>query len=364
MADVEHVEGAEGDDRASTHAGSLVAARTARPAVPRVATVSPPATSCAASSPPTPAARASRSTTTPTPPPAASASSCPPGCSPTGSPRPPTSSRRTSTSPRARSSVLDLPPHWRTLYWALAVWSVGACVELPAHRSAEARSDAGPPTPAGPPECRGHPGCRRPDGRPTWTGPRHGRPRAAAGGRDHAVLVTLAALARSARRHGARRRGRRGQGPRDARGRLRPVGRARPGDPALRTADGETSYAELVPDRAAGGRGCTRRPPTRRRSCARPGASGPATARSSLGRGEPTRTCSPRGSRPRASPHRLSRLSRPVSAQTAARATTSRTRRPESAGCWVSAASGPRRPSTSRCRRRRSGSASRSSGAP
>ena len=30
---------------------------------------------------------------------------------------------------------LDLPPHWRTLYWALAVWSVGACVEVPAHRS-------------------------------------------------------------------------------------------------------------------------------------------------------------------------------------------------------------------------------------
>ena len=23
---------------------------------------------------------------------------------------------------------LDLPPHWRTLYWALAVWSVGGCV--------------------------------------------------------------------------------------------------------------------------------------------------------------------------------------------------------------------------------------------
>ena len=23
---------------------------------------------------------------------------------------------------------LDLPPHWRTLYWAFAVWSVGACV--------------------------------------------------------------------------------------------------------------------------------------------------------------------------------------------------------------------------------------------
>ena len=24
---------------------------------------------------------------------------------------------------------LDLPPHWRTAYWALAAWSVGACVE-------------------------------------------------------------------------------------------------------------------------------------------------------------------------------------------------------------------------------------------
>ncbi len=25
---------------------------------------------------------------------------------------------------------LDLPPHWRSLYWALAVWSVGATVVL------------------------------------------------------------------------------------------------------------------------------------------------------------------------------------------------------------------------------------------
>lgn len=25
---------------------------------------------------------------------------------------------------------LALPPHWRTLYWALAAWSVGACVEV------------------------------------------------------------------------------------------------------------------------------------------------------------------------------------------------------------------------------------------
>ena len=31
--------------------------------------------------------------------------------------------------------LLDLPPHWRTLYWAFAAWSVGACVEVPAHRT-------------------------------------------------------------------------------------------------------------------------------------------------------------------------------------------------------------------------------------
>src|SRR6187549_3516723 len=33
--------------------------------------------------------------------------------------------------------VLDLPPHWRTLYWALAVWSVGGCVEVPQRRSGD-----------------------------------------------------------------------------------------------------------------------------------------------------------------------------------------------------------------------------------
>ena len=36
--------------------------------------------------------------------------------------------------------LLDLPPHWRTLYWAFAAWSVGACVEVPAHRTS---ADAG-----------------------------------------------------------------------------------------------------------------------------------------------------------------------------------------------------------------------------
>jgi uncharacterized protein (TIGR03089 family) len=33
---------------------------------------------------------------------------------------------------------LDLPPHWRTVYWALATWSVGGCVEVPAHRGPDA----------------------------------------------------------------------------------------------------------------------------------------------------------------------------------------------------------------------------------
>ncbi|NMM32341.1 MAG: TIGR03089 family protein [Cellulomonas sp.] len=32
--------------------------------------------------------------------------------------------------PRVRI-LLDLPPHWRTVVWALAVWRVGACVVLP-----------------------------------------------------------------------------------------------------------------------------------------------------------------------------------------------------------------------------------------
>ena len=31
--------------------------------------------------------------------------------------------------------LLDLPPHWRTLYWAFAAWSVGACVEVPPSRT-------------------------------------------------------------------------------------------------------------------------------------------------------------------------------------------------------------------------------------
>lgn len=33
--------------------------------------------------------------------------------------------------------VLDLPPHWRTLTWALAAWRAGACVALPGAGSAD-----------------------------------------------------------------------------------------------------------------------------------------------------------------------------------------------------------------------------------
>ena len=73
---------------------------------------------------------------------------------------------------------LDLPPHWRTLYWAFAAWSVGACVEVPPSRVTE-----------------GGPGAvtasRTPDVVVTDAVD-------VAAAADEAVLVTLAALARSA----------------------------------------------------------------------------------------------------------------------------------------------------------------------
>lgn len=33
--------------------------------------------------------------------------------------------------------LLDLPPHWRTVVWAFAVWRTGACLALPGTRAAE-----------------------------------------------------------------------------------------------------------------------------------------------------------------------------------------------------------------------------------
>ncbi|MEO7421226.1 MAG: TIGR03089 family protein [Ornithinibacter sp.] len=70
---------------------------------------------------------------------------------------------------------LDLPPHWRTLYWAFAIWSVGACVEV--------GTDAGAVADAG----------AVPDVLVT-----DDAQAAAKTGAEHVVLVTLAGLARSA----------------------------------------------------------------------------------------------------------------------------------------------------------------------
>lgn len=72
--------------------------------------------------------------------------------------------------------LLDLPPHWRTLYWALAAWSVGACVEVPAHRTADATAEGGLAAP----------------GIVVTDDP------AVAAEAEEGVLVTLAALARAA----------------------------------------------------------------------------------------------------------------------------------------------------------------------
>jgi len=78
--------------------------------------------------------------------------------------------------------LLDLPPHWRTLYWAVAAWSVGACVEVPTHRTT---ADAGPgPSPAAATNAAA-------DVVVTDAVD-------VAAAADEAVLVTLAALARSA----------------------------------------------------------------------------------------------------------------------------------------------------------------------
>ena len=165
---------------------------------------------------------------------------------------------------------LDLPPHWRTLYWAFAVWSVGACVEVPAHRCAPAAdapvspaADAASPSDAVhlPDAVRATSGGRAASARPTAADGAGvvvtDDPAAAARtveDSDHAVLVTLAALARAAA----------GPVPSGAVDEARDL--ATHGDlfepweepdledPALRTPAGETAYATLVPTAGAGGR--------------------------------------------------------------------------------------------------------------
>ncbi|MGL5863613.1 MAG: TIGR03089 family protein [Phycicoccus sp.] len=76
---------------------------------------------------------------------------------------------------------LALPPHWRTLYWALAVWSLGAVVDVSGPDDAGAPGSAHHPDDAGPP------------GVVVTTDPGPGDPDP-----PLLVVVTLAALARSA----------------------------------------------------------------------------------------------------------------------------------------------------------------------
>ncbi|NHI20301.1 TIGR03089 family protein [Phycicoccus endophyticus] len=118
---------------------------------------------------------------------------------------------------------LSLPPHWRTLYWAWAAWSVGACVEL-----------GGPPAQAAEVLVTDEP-----------TG---------ADGSDRLVVVTLAALARQAASpvpvgsvDEARELARHGDV-------FVPMEEPDPTAPGLRTAAGTTSLAALVPAPSAAGR--------------------------------------------------------------------------------------------------------------
>ena len=150
--------------------------------------------------------------------------------------------------------VLDLPPHWRTLYWALAVWSVGGCVELPSHHTTDShpRRDAvlsHPPAHSGAGRT-GH-AARTGDADPSRSFDDRkvlvtDDPTAAAH-TDRAVLVTLAALARSApvpvppgvvdearelATHG------------DV---FDPWDEPADDDPALRAGGADTAYGEIVP---------------------------------------------------------------------------------------------------------------------
>ncbi len=121
---------------------------------------------------------------------------------------------------------LDLPPHWRTLYWAFAAWAAGARVVVGGAAVADAVDVL----------VTDDPGT------------------AAASSADRVVVVTLAALARQA------------AGPVPAGGVdearelathgdvFDPYDEPDPGDPALVTTDGVRSFADLVPAAPAGGR--------------------------------------------------------------------------------------------------------------
>ena len=118
---------------------------------------------------------------------------------------------------------LALPPHWRTVYWALAAWSVGATVDLrPTGAGAADIAVADDPEQVG----------DAPSG----------------------VLVTLAALARSAPSPvpaGAVDEARELATHGDA---FTAYDSADPGAIALLTAEGTTAFDDLVPDAGTSGR--------------------------------------------------------------------------------------------------------------
>lgn len=121
---------------------------------------------------------------------------------------------------------LDLPPHWRTVYWAFAAWSVGACVELPGASGAAAPEVLVTDDPEA----------------------------AAASDADRVVVVTLAALARSAGvpvPAGAVDEARELATHGDV---FAPYDLPDDDAEALRTSGGSTTFAGLVPTAGAGGR--------------------------------------------------------------------------------------------------------------
>lgn len=131
--------------------------------------------------------------------------------------------------------LVDLPAHWRTMTWFLAIWATGAAAVLPG------------PSSGGPPAVPTLPAALHPDAvvtpRPQhWDG-------AAAGPFAAATLlaVTLPALA-------TRFPGPLPDGAVDAATEIRghgdvflPVVRPAPGDPALVTADGVVTHGALLP---------------------------------------------------------------------------------------------------------------------
>ena len=132
--------------------------------------------------------------------------------------------------------LLDLPPHWRTLYWAFAAWSVGACVEVPEHRTTP---DAG--------HAPASSGATAADADVVVTDAVD-----VAAAAPEAVLVTLAALARSAADPVP-------AGVVDEARELATHGDVFDGwaesdgsDPALRAAGALLSYADLAADQPAG----------------------------------------------------------------------------------------------------------------